>query len=201
MDNAANDAVSNFLTRLPILKPFMLFTKTPLNDLRLLTTYSPHANFYRDHQRFWFVLKNCGRRHRRVLLKRKIDTKGMSPEQFYMKYNEVRADLYGRSALGTLVVSAGIGLILTDRITGNGLYDKQKQALRRETGWKPRSIRLPGGEWVSYDNLGPVTNFLALLADIGDNFDVLSPNDIGEQFRKMAFVFAASFTDKRSLQA
>ena len=200
LDNGMNDAVSNFLTRVPILKPFMLFTKTPLNDLKLLTTYSPHANFYRDLNAFALKPGQIANADIESLLKsRNIDTKGMSPEQLYMKYNEVRADLYGRSALGTLVVSAGIGLILTDRITGNGLYDRQKQALRRETGWKPRSIRLPGGEWVSYDNLGPVTNFLALLADIGDNFDVLSPNDIGEQFRKMTFVFAASFTDKTYL--
>ena len=200
LDNAANDALSNLIKRAPIMKPFMLFTKTPLNDLRLMTTYSPHALFYRELKAFDLkpgVIPDED--IERLLLARKIDMKDMTPEAMYHKYNEIRGDLLGRSALGTLAVSGAIGLIMTDRITGNGHYNKQVQATRRDTGWKPRSIRLPGGEWVSYDNLGPITNWLALVADIGDNFDVLSPNDIGEQFRKMGFIFAASFTDKTYL--
>jgi len=88
---------------------------------------------------------------------------------------------------------------MTDRITGNGHYNRQKQALRRDADWKPRSIRLPGGKWVSYDNLGPITNFLALTADVMDNFDSLSPNDVGEQLRKLGFVVASSITEKTML--
>jgi len=120
----------------------------------------------------------------------------MSYEQKFQKYGEIRADLYGRTALGTLMVSSAVGLFMTDRITGNGLADKQKQALRRETGWKPRSIRLPGGNWVSYDNLGPISNWFAAVADVADNMDSLTPNDISEQFRKLGFILAASVTDK-----
>ena len=200
LDNAFNDALYNLIKRATILKPFMLFTKTPLNDLRLWTTYSPHALFYRELNAFNLkpgVIPDED--IERLLLARKIDMKDMTPEAMYHKYNEIRGDLLGRSALGTLAVSGAIGLILTDRITGNGHYNKQVQATRRDTGWKPRSIRLPGGEWVSYDNLGPITNWLALVADIGDNFDVLSPNDIGEQLRKMGFILAASITDKTYL--
>ena len=200
LDSAANDAFSALIRRAPILKPFLLFTKTPINDIKMMTSYSPHHLFFRDINDFKLRPENMADSDiEDVLLKRKIDIKDMSSETMYQKYNEIRADLFGRSALGTLMVSSAIGLFLTDRLTGNGLYDKQKQALRRETDWKPRSIRLPGGEWVSYDNLGPITNWLALIADISDNMDVLSPNDIGEQFRKMGFVLAASFTDKTFL--
>ena len=124
------------------------------------------------------------------------DVAKMSMEEMYMKYGEIRADLYGRAAIGAMTVSAAIGLFMTDRITGNGLADKEKQALRRDTGWKPRSIRLPGGNWVSYDNLGPVSNWFAAVADVADNMDSLTPNDVGEQFRKLMFVLSASITDK-----
>ena len=200
LDSAANDAFSALIRRAPILKPFLLFTKTPINDIKMMTSYSPHHLFFRDINDFRLRPENMADNDiADVLLKRKIDITDMSSETMYQKYNEIRADLFGRSALGTLMVSSAIGLFMTDRLTGNGLYDKQKQALRRETDWKPRSIRLPGGEWVSYDNLGPITNWLALIADISDNMDVLSPNDIGEQFRKMGFVLAASFTDKTFL--
>jgi hypothetical protein len=200
LDSGFNDAFSALIRRAPILKPFLLFTKTPINDIKMMASYSPHHMFFRDINDFRLRPENMADNDiADVLLKRKIDAKDMSSETMYQKYNEIRADLFGRSALGTLMVSAAVGLFLTDRLTGNGLYDKQKQALRRETDWKPRSIRLPGGEWVSYDNLGPITNWLALIADISDNMDVLSPNDIGEQLRKMGFVLAASFTDKSFL--
>ena len=200
LDSGFNDAFSALIRRAPILKPFLLFTKTPINDIKMMASYSPHHMFFRDINDFRLRPENMADNDiADVLLKRKIDIKDMSSETMYQKYNEIRADLFGRSALGTLMVSAAVGLFLTDRLSGNGLYDKQKQALRRETDWKPRSIRLPGGEWVSYDNLGPITNWLALIADISDNMDVLSPNDIGEQFRKMGFVLAASFTDKTFL--
>lgn len=201
LDNAANDAFSNLIKRAPILKPFFLFTKTPLNELKLTYSYSPHHNFIRDIQAFRGKADVVAQSDMEKLLKsRKIDVNNMSSEDIYHKYREVRADLYGRSALGQLMVSAGIGLALTDRLTGNGLYDKEKQKLRQSIGWKPRSIRLPGGEWVSYDNLGPVTNFLALIADIADQIDVLAPNEIGEHFHKLMYVVGASITDKTYLQ-
>ena len=94
------------------------------------------------------------------------------------------------------MVGAAVGLFMTDRITGNGLADKEKQAVRRDTDWKPRSIRLPGGNWISYDNLGPVSNWFATVADIMDNFDSLTPNTVQELLNKSTFIFAASVTDK-----
>ena len=108
-----------------------------------------------------------------LLTKRGIKIDTGDPQAFVNKYNEIRADLKAREALGTLAVIAAGGLVMSDRVTGNGLYNKQKQGLRRDVGWKPRSIRVPGGEWVSYDGLGPVTDWIAMVADIFDNFDSL----------------------------
>ena len=123
----------------------------------------------------------------------------VTPNTIRAKYEEIRADLKGRKAFGALMVTGTIYAALNDNITGNGLYDKQKQAARRNQDWKPRSIRLPGGQWVSYDNLGPITTWLSLTVDIIDNFDSLAPNDIGEQFHKMMFVLGSAITDKTAL--
>ena len=97
------------------------------------------------------------------------------------------------------MVTGATGLAMNGLMTGNGLYDKQKQSLRRDADWKPRSIRLPNGDWVSYDNLGPITTWLSLTADVVDNFDTLAPNDIATQLRKLGFVLASGFKDKTSL--
>ena len=59
--------------------------------------------------------------------------------------------------------------------------------------------RYSGGQWVSYDNLGPITTWLSLTADVFDNFDSLSPNEVGEQLRKLGFIFSSAITDKTAL--
>ena len=200
VDNDMTNAVSGLVARFPVMKPFLLFTKTPVNDLILAKSYSPHNMFMMEYENFKLKPQDMAKEDiENVLRSRGLkdgDLSKMSYEQKFQKYGEIRADLYGRSALGNLMVGSAIGLFITDRITGNGLADKEKQALRRETGWKPRSIRLPGGNWISYDNLGPISNWFAAVADVADNMDSLTPNDIAEQFRKLTFILAASITDK-----
>ena len=197
LDNAANDAFSSAIRRFPVLKPFLLFTKTPLNDLALSATYTPLGVFSKTRKQFSLPFEEmAGEEVERLLVSRGVDLE--NTPSIKAKYDEIRADIKGREAIGNLAVAGAVGLFLNDRITGNGLYDKQKQALRREINWKPRSIRLPGGEWVSYDNLGPITNWLALTVDVMDNFGSLAPNDIGEQLHKLGFVMASSITEKTS---
>ena len=166
----------------------------------LAKSYSPHNLFMKEYRDFRLKPQDLPKEQIDNILKSRgykdMNLSKMTYEEKFMKYDEIRRDLYGRAAIGGLTVSAAIGLFMTDRITGNGLADKEKQALRRETGWKPRSIRLPGGNWISYDNLGPVSNWFAAVADVADNMDSLTPNDIGEQFNKLMFILAASITDK-----
>jgi|TARA_Y100000015_G_scaffold6338_2_gene5790 hypothetical protein len=200
LDNELTNSVSGFISRFPVLKPFVLFTKTPINDLILAKSYSPHNLFMKEYRDFRMKPNELPMQQIDDILRsrgmKEMEVNKMSVEEKYMRYGEIRADLYGRTAIGTLTVMGALGLFVTDRITGNGLADKQKQALRRETGWKPRSIRLPGGNWISYDNLGPVSNWFAAVADVADNMDSLTPNDMAEQFRKLGFILAASITDK-----
>jgi hypothetical protein len=197
LDNKATNAVSSLIRMAPIFKPFLLFTKTPLNELALAASYNPLGVFVKDMNAFREPFENMPYQEvEQLLAARGIE---VDPMTVRVKYNEIRADLKGRKAMGALMVSGATFMVLNDNLTGNGLYDKQKQALRRDADWKPRSIRLPGGQWVSYDNLGPITTWLSLTADVIDNFDSLSPNDIGEQLRKLGFVFSSAITDKTAL--
>jgi len=197
LDNAATNALSNMISYMPILKPFLLFTKTPINELRLAASYNPLGMFVKDANAFKLPFEDMPMEEvEQLLTARGIE---INPNTIGAKYNEIRADMKGRKALGALSVTGAVSLFLNDSITGNGLYDKQKQSLRRNADWKPRSIRLPGGNWVSYDNLGPITSWLSLTVDIMDNMDTLAPNEIGENLHKMMFVLGASVTDKTAL--
>ena len=205
LNNKANDALSELINRAPIIKPFMLFTKTPLNALAYTATANPLGAFVNEFNQFKkpFAMMD-GPRVEELLTKRNIKFDASNVEA---KYNNLRAEFKGRKAMGALTVSAAVGLFMNDRVTGNGLYDLQKQKARREYGWQQRSIKGLDGKWVSYDNLGAFSDWMALTVDIMDNGldfgasgkGVLRPNDIGENLRAMGFVLAASVTDKSFL--
>lgn len=197
LDNQFNDGLSSIIRKIPALKPFLLFTKTPINMMGFAVSHSPMALFIDDLAQFGKNFDQLPAGKAEQLLKSKgID---FNPDTAEIAYNSIRAEMKGRKALGSLAVMGTIGLFLNGNITGNGIYDRQKQQGRRQFDWKPRSIRLPGGKWVSYDNLGAITDWMALTADIMDNHDVLAAGDFEQLASAMGFVISASITDKSML--
>jgi hypothetical protein len=199
LDNPANDALSGLLRTAPILKPFLLFTKTPLNMAQYFGTHNPVGVFLDQVNAFdRKFAEMSGEEVEQLLSSRGID---YSMENIESVYNTVRAELKGRKAIGTLAVMSAVGMFMSDNITGDGLYDKEKQRLRRDADWKPRSIRLPGGSWVSYDGIPGVSDWVALTVNIMDNFDSLNSAELAENLRAAGFVLSATITDKSMLAA
>jgi hypothetical protein len=199
LDNAANDALSNLIRSAPVLKPFLLFTKTPLNMAKYFGTHQPLGVFLDQLNAFDRKFHEMsGIEVEQLLSSRGID---YSMDNIESVYNTVRAELKGRKALGAVSVMGAVGLFMSDNITGDGLYDKEKQRLRRDADWQKRSIRLPGGEWVSYDGIPGVSDWLALTVNIMDNFDSLNSAELAESLRAAGFVLSATITDKSMLAA
>ena len=199
LDSPANDALSSIIRRAPVLKPFLLFTKTPLNMANYLFSQNPIGLFIDKVNAFDRPFAEMsGPDVEKLLTSRGID---YSMENIESVYNTERAILKGRKAVGTVSVMTATGLFMSDRITGDGLYDQEKQRLRKDADWKPRSIRVPGGQWVSYDGIPGVSDWLALTINFMDNFDSLRPNDLAENLRAAGFVLSATITDKSMLAA
>ena len=198
LDSKANDAISGFLRSYPGLKPFLLFTRTPINMLGFTASHNPLGLFIKQMNQYSLPFEKMPiEKVNELLSARGVDVS--DPQMAALKYAEIRAELKGRKAVGSLAVTAGVGLFLSDNITGNGHYDRQKQQARREFDWKPRSIRVPGGQWVSYDGLGAISDWLAVTADIFDNFDTLHEGDFTQLLNAAGFVISASLTDKTFL--
>ena len=87
-------------------------------------------------------------------------------------YNTIRAELKGRKAIGMLMVSGAAAMFTGDRLHGNGIYDKTRQRTRQQLNWKPRSFKGWDGKWYSYEGLGAISDWIAITADVMDNFDV-----------------------------
>ena len=194
LDNPANDALSGMIARMPILKPFLLFTKTPLNELALTASYNPLGFFVKDINQFQLRFEEMPmERSKELLTARGIEVTDLTAKA---KYNEIRADLMGRKAVGTLATGLAVGLFMDDRLHGSGHYDRQVQKTRNESGWKRNSIRGFDDKWYSYEGLGPITNYIQFVANVMDNFDTLEPNSIGRLLKQSSFLLSASITDK-----
>ena len=64
-----------------------------------------------------------------------------------------------------MTVTAGVGLALTDQITGAGPVDREKRKLWLKTH-QPHSIKLPNGTWVSYKTIEPINTIFGISADL-----------------------------------
>lgn len=196
LDSSLNQGLSEVMKRAPGLKPFMLFTKTPVNALKFAASHSPLGLFIDQFNEF-------GRPFNEVPLEKLekiLASRGIPlDEGAEIAYNSIRAELKGRKAIGTIATTAAVGLMLNDSITGDGIGDRQKMKLRREAGWKPRSIKLPTGQYVSYDGIPGISDWLALTANIMDNADTLSDNDVSTLLNATSFVIGASITEKSGL--
>ena len=198
LDNKLTDTISTVLNRVPGLRPFLLFNKTPVNMIQLFGTHNPVGVFANQLNAFSLPFEQMPiQKVEKLLSSRGIPMDDLKFAE--ANYNAIRAELKGRKAIGALATMSAFGLFMNDRITGNGHYDRQKQRVRRDMDWKPRSIKAPGGNWVSYDNLGPFTDWLALTADIMDNFDSLDDRNLATSLNAVGFVLSASITDKSML--
>jgi len=189
------DALSNLIRRYPIMKPFLMFPKTSMNMLQFAGSANPLGLFINDLNKFKLPFNDA--------LAAKVDIEGLLAsrgipfdDNAMMAYETIRAELRGRKAIGTVTVSAAALLFMGDRITGNGINDKTRQRLRREAGWTPRSIKGLDGKWYSYENLGPISDWLALTADIFDHATLLDENNIETLISKSAFILSANLTNK-----
>lgn len=200
LDNDMNKVLSTMIRRVPAFKPFLLFTKTRLNDIVVAQQRTPIGFLTNQLMKFKHPAKDMpGKTVEQLLKERGVKIEpGMDPRR---KYDEIRKELLGRKAMGMLYVMTALGLVFSDRLHGNGNYNRQVQRTRREAGWKPVSIVGPDGVQVSYDNLGPFTNWLALIGDIADHADSLAPNDVGQLLKKTAFIIASSITEKANMAA
>jgi hypothetical protein len=196
LDSPMVNSLSALIARLPVLKPFLMFNRTAVSMLQFAGTHNPLAHFVENLSKFDTPFEKLPLdQAEQLLVSRGIPFDESAPAA----YETIRAELRGRKAIGTLAVTGAVGMMLNDRLRGNGHYDKEKQRLRREAGWKPRTYKGLDGKWYSYDNLGAISDWIALTADVMDNFDTLDEPSFGTIMNKMGYLLGANLTNKSFL--
>ena len=200
MDMPVVDGMNELLRHVPVLKPFMMFPRTAANMIAYTGSHNPIGLFARGINDFKYAFddpRTSTANVQKLLAARDID---VNKVDMRAAYDTIRAEMLGRKAIGTISVMSAVGMMTTDRLHGNGHYDKTTQRTRRDLGWAPRSFKGWDGKWYSYDGLGAISDWIALTADIMDNFDTLENfNDAEIWLNKAGFLLSANLTNKTFL--
>ena len=193
-NNALSTGFQDMMGRIPLLRPFFMFTRTPVNSLSYGASFEPVGMFIDKVNKFEKPFEQMPAAAVERLLKEEgIDTRISNPE---LEYTRLRDEYKGRSAMGASFVMLGVYGYLSGNITGRaGLYDRKKQQARRKLGWKPMTAF-----GVDYSQIPAVSDWLSLTIDMMDNAYAMEPNDVGEGLRTMAYVIGANIFERTQLQ-
>lgn len=112
-----------------------------------------------------------------------------------LKYKTLGRKAVGSFITGTLVTGMFLGQI---ELTGDGFYDRAAQRSREtNSDWEKRTISVMGSPRIGYEKiLGPgLSNWVATLANIVDNFDTIGEAAFEKMLDKMIFILAGAVTD------
>ena len=197
LDNASVDALGALINHVPAIKPFLMFPRTSANVMAMVDKFAPISVFQREYNKLAYKKLDDFTGDEMIEILRAVGKP--IDENIENTFRMYRAEVLGRKALGTLSVSMAVGLFLNDRLHGNGHYDTSRQKTRQDLDWKPRTIKGLDGKWYSYDGIPGISDWIAMTADVMDNFDVITQQDEGDLLNKMGFLLSANLTNKSML--
>jgi hypothetical protein len=196
LDNEFAAGLNSLLEKAPLLKTVVLFPRTSINVLDFIHKHSPLSYFIGDLQKTR-NLKDADE-IAQFLATKGIDVAKQPLEQAWKSY---RAEVEGRVAMGTMMVTMGGWMFASGNLTGNGHYDKQVNKFQQNAGDKPlRSWKGIDGKWRSYDGIEPIATFLALTADILQNSNSLGTTASEQMLQKLGYAVSMNLTNKSFLQ-
>tara|TARA_R100001163_G_scaffold4286_1_gene5745 strand:- start:1864 stop:5832 length:3969 start_codon:yes stop_codon:yes gene_type:complete len=191
-------SLSGFLSRVPGLKPFLMFPRTADNMIGMVNKFSPVSVFIEDYNKMALP----GMNFTTDQVKKLLDTRGIkynNAAEMDQAFRTLRAEIRGRKAIGFASVLGAAFMFTNDRLHGNGHYDKERQKVRQQLKWKPRSYKGWDGKWYSYEFLGPMADFISVTADVMDNMDTIDQEEGSKLLNKVGFILGANLTNKSFL--
>ena len=198
LDSPLSKSLSGLINHIPALKPFLMFPRTSANILSQAWNRSLLSAFMGDYNR---IIGLRGKIHSTDEIEEILKSRNIPyDEHALVRFKGLQAEIRGRVAIGAIAVTAAGGMMINDRLRGDGHYDKERNNVRKELGWKPRTYKGWDGNWYSYADLGPVADWLAITADIMDNFDLMSSHAFEDFQRKAGFILGAVLVNRSPLQ-
>ena len=218
LETGLTKQINGLLETLPGLTPFLTFPNTMMNVVRVADDYVPLPlrSFQQDVNELAYTSTQTFMENpelvETILSKRGYQIDQMDEIAKLNSLIDLKNRTLGRKAIGTFVTSMVIGSVIKDKLFGDGLFsvtgdgsvDRQLNTARQKnSNWKARSVIGPGGTRFEYNELlGPgLSNWVALVANIADNFDMLGEAATENFFEKASFILGAALTDQAALSA
>ena len=162
LDNNLVSGLESMAKNFPIIKSIMMFPRTGMNSVQLMTTFNPTGVLGLSIGKARRVMKaKSADAIEAVLVEHGLGGKGMPA------FNALKAEYKGREAMGASVTMGAALLAFNGGLTGSGPQDAGEKRRMQGMGWKPYSIKNPlTGEWHSYQGLEPFDTYLGMTADI-----------------------------------
>ncbi len=218
LDTGLSKKVDGLLQTLPGLTPFLTFPTTMMNMVRVADDYipAPLKSFQKDVNELAYTSVQTFMENPEAM-ERILASRGHKVDQMdeIARINtlvDLKNRTLGRKAIGSFVTSLVIGSVVKDKLFGDGLFsvtgdgsvDRQLDAARRKnSNFKPRSVIGPDGSRFEYNELlGPgLSNWVAAVANVADNFDMLGEAATENAFEKLSFILGAALTDAAGISA
>lgn len=206
LDSPLAKGISDLVRTIPGMRPFLMFPTTGMNIIEMGGKYGPWQPYQRDVNELAYTklddLLANEERIDELLRARNIDPTQLDTVAKQNKIADLKYMTRGRKAVGALAVTGAVNLVMTDRLRGDGLYDRQAQTAReKNSNWEKRTIKGMDGKWYSYEGLGPLADWMAFVANVADNFDMLGESWTEKYLSKAMFVLSASITDRTGLSS
>jgi len=203
LDSNIVKGLNTVIDRVPAVKPWFMFPRTSANALDIFRKWSPLDKIHAGHRLQGDYAKFASKKiddYSIDEIKELLESRGQPFDQNALnRFKAIRYKVKGRVAIGTTTVMATGMYYMTGGLRGNGHWDLNRQRVRDAQGWKRKTYRGWDGKWYSYEWLGPLGDWIALVSDIGDNFDSIT-TPVQEKFlNKMAFILGASVSSKSFL--
>ncbi len=218
LDTTLVKEIDGIVKMLPWMQTFLTYPKMFMNLVRVGDDYLPlpFKSFQEDINDLAFTsvkdLMSNPELVDKLLTKRGHPIQRMDPTAKLNTIIDIKNRTLGRKAVGTAITSLVIGIAIKDKIFGDGLFsttgdgnfDRQlNRARSKNSNFKPRTVELPGGVRLEYEELlGPgLSNWVAFVANVADNFDMLGETAVEHLFQKSAFMLSAALAEPAGMSA
>lgn len=218
LDTKLVKEVDGLVKMIPAVQAFFTFPRSMMNMVRVADDYLPlpFKSFQEDVNDLAFTpvkdLMSNPELVDKLLTKRGHPIQRMDPTAKLNTIIDLKNRTLGRKAVGTFVTSVAVAALFKDKLFGDGLFsmtgdgsmDRQlNRARQKNSNWKARTMEGLDGVRFEYEELlGPgLSNWVAFVANVGDNFDMLGETAVEHLFEKASFILAASLTDAAGMSA
>lgn len=192
LDHPVAEGLNDMLNKMPLLKTLVMFPRTSVNALDFIHKHSPLSAFVGEFNKVSSLREPDE-------IAEFMSVKGL--EYTEANWNNYKSEVIGRVAMGTSLVTMAGWMYAQGNLTGNGYFDKQVNRYQQNVGERPlRSWRGLDGKWRTYESIEPIATFMALTADILDNYDTLGSTQSEKLLNKLGFALTMNLTNKSFLQ-